>query len=106
MNVLCRFFVVAGVVLVGCIAVAAQQPSVTRPVRTHRNPIAHRGQGVFGPGHHCVVNGPDGRLWMVYHQQNSEKTGWQRFLAIDPLWFDEQGVIHFKTTRGTDEPAP
>ena len=42
----------------------------------------------------------------VYHQQNSEKIGWQRFLAIDPLWFDEQGVIHTKTTRDTDEPAP
>jgi len=70
------------------------------------NPIAHRGHGVFGPGHHSVVTGSGGRLWMVYHQQNSEKVGWQRFLAIDPLWFDEQGVIHVKTTRGTDEPAP
>lgn len=70
------------------------------------NPIAKRGRGVFGPGHHCVVTAPDGKLWMVYHQQNSEKIGWDRFLAIDPLWFDEQGVIHVKTTRGTDEPAP
>lgn len=64
------------------------------------NPIAKRGNGVFGPGHHCVITGPDGKLWMVYHQQNSEKTGWHRFLAIDPLWFDEQGVIHATTTRG------
>lgn len=70
------------------------------------NPIAKRGNGVFGPGHHCVVTGPDGRLWMVYHQQNSERPGWRRFLAIDPLWFDDQGIIHVKTTRGTDEPAP
>ncbi len=70
------------------------------------NPIAKRGNGVFGPGHHSVVTGPDGKLWMVYHQQNSEEIGWKRFLAIDPLWFDEQGVIHAKSTRGTDEPAP
>ena len=70
------------------------------------NPIAKRGNGVFGPGHHCVVTGPDGKLWMIYHQQNSEKIGWARFLAIDPLWFDEQGVIHARTTRGTDEKAP
>lgn len=70
------------------------------------NPIGKRGNGVFGPGHHCVITGPDGRLWMVYHQQNSEKIGWSRFLAMDPLWFDEQGVIHVKTTRGTDELAP
>ena len=70
------------------------------------NPIGKRGNGVFGPGHHSVVAGPDGKLWMVYHQQDSEKVGWQRFLAIDPLWFDEQGVIHVKTTRGTNERAP
>jgi hypothetical protein len=43
---------------------------------------------------------------MIYHQQNSEKVGWQRFLAIDPLWFDEEGVIHARATRGTDERAP
>ncbi|MGH7811242.1 MAG: glycoside hydrolase family 43 protein, partial [Candidatus Binatia bacterium] len=36
------------------------------------NPIAKRGNGVFGPGHHSVVTGPDGKLWMLYHQQNSE----------------------------------
>jgi beta-xylosidase len=70
------------------------------------NPIAHRGHGVFGPGHHCVVTGPDGKLWMVYHQQNTDRPGWDRFLAIDPLRFDDNGVIHTKTTRGTDEPAP
>jgi beta-xylosidase len=70
------------------------------------NPIGKRGGGVFGPGHNCVVTGPDGKLWMVYHQQNSEKIGWNRFLAIDPLWFDADGVLHVKTTRGTDEPAP
>lgn len=70
------------------------------------NPIGKRGDGVFGPGHHCVIGGPDGRFWMVYHQQNSEKTGWRRFLAIDPLWFDHAGVIHVKTTRGTDQPGP
>ncbi|MDL1872546.1 hypothetical protein FBR05_10095, partial [Deltaproteobacteria bacterium PRO3] len=27
------------------------------------NPIAKRGNGVFGPGHHCVITGPDGKLY-------------------------------------------
>jgi len=70
------------------------------------NPIAHRGGNVLGPGHHCVIEGPDGQLWMVYHQKASTKIGWDRFLAIDPLWFDDQGVIHAKVSHGTDEPAP
>ncbi len=67
------------------------------------NPIAQQGNGVFGPGHHCVVTGPDDQLWMVYHQQNNTRIGWDRFLAIDPLWFDQNGVIHTQTTRGTVE---
>ena len=70
-----------------------------------QNPIAQQGHGVFGPGHHCVVTGPDGGLWMVYHQQESTRVGWRRFLAIDPIWFDADGVLHAKTSRGSDEQA-
>ncbi len=70
------------------------------------NPIAHRGGNVLGPGHHCVIAAPDAKLWMIYHQKSGAGKGWDRFLAIDPLWFDDQGVMHVKTTRGTDEPAP
>ena len=75
-------------------------------VRYDGNPIAQRGDGIFGPGHHCTVPGPDGRLWMIYHQKNTAKTDWDRFLAMDPLWFDEEGVIHTRLSRGTAQPAP
>jgi beta-xylosidase len=70
------------------------------------NPIAHRSKDIFGPGHHCVVEGPHGGLWMVYHQKSDDREDWNRFVALDPLWFDDAGVIHTKTTRGTDEKAP
>ena len=70
------------------------------------NPIAHRGNGVLGPGHHCVIEGPRGDLWMVYHQKASDRIGWDRFVAMDKLWFDAEGVIHTKVTRGNDTPAP
>jgi xylan 1,4-beta-xylosidase len=70
------------------------------------NPIAHRGGSVVGPGHHCVAEGPDGKLWLVYHQKWDAEKSFHRFLAIDPLWFDEKGILHTKLSRGTDEPAP
>ncbi|MHB8862261.1 MAG: glycoside hydrolase family 43 protein [Pirellulaceae bacterium] len=73
-------------------------------IKYTNNPIAQQGNGVFGPGHHSVVTGPDGGLWMVYHQQESTRVGWRRFLAIDPIWFDHEGVLHAKTSRGSDEP--
>ena len=72
-------------------------------VKYENNPIAKQGNGVYGPGHHCVIDGQNGKLWMIYHQQNSEKVGWDRFLAMDPVWFDEEELLHAKTTRGTDE---
>lgn len=85
----------------------ATAPSPLGPFTKHPgNPIVQRGGGVFGPGHHCVVPGPDGRLWMVYHQQNSAQVGWDRFLALDPIEFDGTGVLRARATRGTDQPAP
>lgn len=70
------------------------------------NPVTHRGPGLFGPGHHCVVEGPDGKLWMIYHQKFDDRTNYNRFLALDPLWFDKAGVIHAPATRGSDQAAP
>ena len=70
------------------------------------NPIAHRGGKVLGPGHHCVIAGPDQKLWLVYHQKWTDDRSFKRFLAIDPLWFDKHGVLHAKVSRETDEPAP
>jgi xylan 1,4-beta-xylosidase len=70
------------------------------------NPIVSQKEGLFGPGHHCVVEGPDGKLWMVYHQKYSDRKSFRRFTALDPLWFDESGVIHAKVTRETEEPGP
>ncbi len=70
------------------------------------NPIAHRGGNVVGPGHHCVIEGPDHKLWMVYHQKWDDSISYHRFLALDPLWFDRNGVMHARVSRDTPEPAP
>lgn len=70
------------------------------------NPIAKRGGKVLGPGHHSVIEGPDKKLWLVYHQKWDDQTNFKRFLAIDPMWFDDEGLVHAKTSRDSDEPAP
>lgn len=70
------------------------------------NPIVKRTETVFGPGHHCVVEGPQGGLWMVYHQKKNTDINFKRFLALDPIWFDEEGVIHATVSRGTEQSAP
>jgi len=70
------------------------------------NPLIRQGEGVFGPGHASVTRDQEGTLWMVYHQQKDKTRGWNRIICIDPLWFDEQGVLHGKATRGVPRPAP
>jgi len=70
------------------------------------NPIVHRTEQAFGPGHGCVVKDGAGNLWSVYHQQKDDTEAWNRFVCIDPLWFDDAGVLHGKATRGTPQPAP
>jgi beta-xylosidase len=71
-----------------------------------KNPIVKRTAAVIGPGHHCVVTGPDGNLWMLYHQKWDADINFNRFLALDKIWFDDAGVLHARVTKDTAEPAP
>jgi len=70
------------------------------------NPIIHKGDNIFGPGHCSVTKSSDGQLWMVYHQQKTGSRGWNRIICIDPLRFDDQGILHGKATRALPMPAP
>lgn len=72
----------------------------------HGNPILHKGDGVFGPGHLSAIRDQAGTLWMVYHQQKDQTRGWNRIICIDPLWFDGKGVLHGIASRATPRPAP
>lgn len=77
------------------------------PFRRHPgNPIIKKGGGVYGPGHGAVTTDREGNLWMVYHQKQGATRDWMRFIAIDPLWFDDQGVLHGRASRASDHPAP
>ncbi len=85
----------------------ATSPSPLGPFTKYaENPIAKRTDSVLGPGHHCVVTSPQGDLWMLYHQKWNTKTNFHRFLALDKIWFDNQGVLHAEVTKGISKPIP
>ena len=85
----------------------ATSNSPAGPFQRHPgNPIIKKGGGVFGPGHASVTTDREGDMWMVYHQKQDAPRGWTRFIAIDPLWFDAEGVLHGRATRATKLPAP
>jgi len=70
------------------------------------NPIIKKGDSIFGPGHCSVTKSSDGQLWMVYHQQKNGSRGWNRIICIDPLRFDEKGILRGRPSRATPRPAP
>jgi GH43 family beta-xylosidase len=74
--------------------------------RAPHNPIAHRSGGVFGPGHGCAVQDVEGRWWHVYHQKQSDTIDYDRFIAVDALWFDQYGNLFSRATRGSSRPTP
>jgi beta-xylosidase len=68
--------------------------------RAAHNPILHRSEGVYGPGHGCAIQDPNGQWWFVYHQKASARKAWDRFICIDPLHFDAEGRLHGQATGG------
>jgi hypothetical protein len=43
---------------------------------------------------------------MLYHQKWDANTNFNRFLALDKVWFDDAGILHARVTKDTKEPAP
>lgn len=85
----------------------ATSKSPAGPFKKHPdNPIIKRGARALGPGHGSVVKDAGGKLWHVYHQQKDGSRPWNRFVCIDPIWFDAKGVLHGRATRGAPQPAP
>jgi beta-xylosidase len=74
--------------------------------RAAHNPIVQRSEGLFGPGHGCAIQDSEGQWWHVYHQKRTARVEWDRFICIDPLWFDGNGVLRSRATRGTPQDAP
>jgi xylan 1,4-beta-xylosidase len=74
--------------------------------RADHNPILHRGNGVFGPGHGGAIQDAEGAWWYVYHQKNSDRRAWDRFICLDRLHFDEQGRLTGRATRDQPQAAP
>jgi beta-xylosidase len=74
--------------------------------RAKHNPIVQRSEGLFGPGHGCAIQDAAGRWWHVYHQKRTARVEWDRFIALDPLWFDRDGNLHGQATRNTPQSAP
>jgi beta-xylosidase len=68
------------------------------------NPILRTGRGILGPGHHCVVKGPDGVTpYVVYHGYVPGEKG--RKVHIDRLyWAGDRLVVAGPTAE--DQPVP
>lgn len=74
-----------------------------------KNPILRRTKEVSGPGHHSVIDSPDGKeMFIVYHtHQQPKKPWWNRQLAIDRMQFVETpDGVQMKVNGPTWTPQP
>src|ERR1019366_2098045 len=66
-----------------------------------RNPLLRQTTGIVtGPGHGCVVKGPDGNWWVFYTIVMPSPPGGRRF-GMDRVGFDANGNAY---SRATDTP--
>jgi hypothetical protein len=71
-----------------------------------RNPLLRQTTGIVtGPGHGCVVKGPDGKWWVFYTIVMSNPPGGRR-LGMDPVGFDAKGNMYVRSVSDTPQWAP
>ncbi|MEJ7678621.1 MAG: family 43 glycosylhydrolase [Segetibacter sp.] len=51
--------------------------------------LKSRGGLIYGTGHHCMINAPDGSLWCVYTLLYNNWSTFERRIAMDPVTFDK-----------------
>ena len=63
-------------------------------VYQQRNPILTTRYGlVRGPGHGCIVKGPNDTLWAFYTCCLCYEYGFERRIGMDPAGIDEKGNL-------------
>ncbi len=70
------------------------------------NPVLRKTTGIVtGPGHGCVVKGPDGNWWQFYTIVMSNPPGGRR-IGLDPIGFDKDGNLFVHGPTETPQWAP
>jgi xylan 1,4-beta-xylosidase len=70
------------------------------------NPVLRKTTGVVtGPGHGCVVQGPDGNWWQFYTIVLANPPGGRR-IGMDPVGFDKDGNLFVRGPTETPQWAP
>ena len=63
------------------------------------NPILSESDGLSGPGHHSIATGPDGNLYMFYHQKkNYIWNDFERYPAVDRFTIEVDGSLSVEAT--------
>lgn len=62
--------------------------------RKYEEPIFFSQNDVIAPGHNGFAVSPDGKeIYMIYHSARWKGAGWNRFVRLHALSFDENGAI-------------
>lgn len=65
-------------------------------------PVFSKTPSAYGPGHHCMVEGPNGQCWNIYHANSTSGTGWNgRTIRAQKFTWNDKDFPHF----GNPHPA-
>lgn len=72
-----------------------------------RNPISRQQHGLIrGPGHGCIVKGPNGTLWAFYTLNVCYAHMFERRIGMDPAGIDENGELFVREASEIPQMVP
>jgi GH43 family beta-xylosidase len=63
--------------------------------RKYPEPVFHKTDSVFGPGHCSFTTTPDGEDWIIYHSARYAGAGWDRQVHAQPFSWNTDGTPNF-----------
>jgi GH43 family beta-xylosidase len=63
--------------------------------KKYPEPVFHKTDSVFGPGHCSFTTAPDGKDWIFYHSARHQGSGWDRQVHAQPFTWTRDGLPDF-----------
>lgn len=90
--------------------VVARSRSINGPwENSPNNPLIHTYKRVerwWSKGHGSLIDGPDGKWWIIYHAYENGFSGLGRQVLLEPIELTSDGWLKAPTGRGIENPIP
>lgn len=80
----------------GVLALVGDDPLDPASWTKGSQPVFESTETIFGVGHSCFVQSPDGKQWWhAFHAKKDRRPGWSRVIRVQPMQVDHEGYPVF-----------